>query len=627
MNIVVCIKQTPVAAEARLNEATKTLVREGVTLTVSSLDRRALLEAVRLRSQVGGTVTVITMGPPQAKSALVELMGLGADRAVHLSDPLFAGADTLATAQALSLAMRRLNPDLVMCGRFTIDSETGQVPSELAELLGIPQVTAVRKISPTEHPGLLWVEREADHGYEQYDVRLPALLSVTELIISTRRPTPEEMEAGGKKPLEVWNAADLGADPSKIGAAGSPTRVAGLRSAGLERKGTVVSGDNPEEAAHQLVNYLIGAGMFQPGRKQSTRNPRRRAAKRQAADGGIWVVAELHDGKPRPVTYELLGKAQELAETMGGQVACVLLGGSGIEEHVPAMGAYGADTVYMAKDFHLSSYDTSMYTTVLASAIQEFHPRAVLVPSTTNGRDLAPRVAARLQVGLTGDCVGLEVDEQGALAQLKPAFGGNIVSPIYSRTTPIMATVRPGMMTPCEPDWSFQPRVIPLGVSVRPDPRVKLLKTVNEPGLGPVSLDEADVVIAVGQGVGGPDSLPVLRQLADSMNAALAISLRVATAGWLPPQLQVGLTGKALAPHFYFAVAISGQPNHLIGVKKAEHIVAINNDPKAPVFQSADFGIVGDWAKVIPAVTRAVLEAREQQQPSPVSSTTSRSDR
>ena len=583
MNIVVCVKQTPSPADARIDEDTKTLVREGVPLVISSIDRRALLEALRLRDEVGGSLTVLTMGPPQAESALRECLALGADQAVHVTDPAFAGADTLATARALALALalalEKLSPDLIVCGKFTIDSETGQVPPEVAELLDIPQITSVRIVRPTEGQNTLWVERETDEGSEQYLVTLPALLSVTELIITPRRPSPEELEAAEGKPLEVWTTADLGGDPSRFGAAGSPTWVAELRSAELERSGPVISGDDPEEAAKQLATYLLDNGLFQPHHLQGDLQPRRPQPARPNPTRAVWVVAELTEERLRPVTYELLGVAQEMADELGGQVATVIVGGPTVADHIPSLGAYGADTVYLAADDGLSSYDTERYTEIVTSAIRQYQPYVVLFPSTTNGRDLAPRVAARLQVGLTGDCIGIEIQSDGQIAQLKPAFGGNIVSPIYSRTVPIMATVRPGMLAAHKPSEGNQPQVVSLPIPPGTSSRVRLLQSVVESGLDATRLDDAQVVVTVGIGIGGPENIPLVQELTEVVDGAMAASLRVASAKWLPPQLQLGLTGKAVAPRFYIAAGVSGQPNHLVGIKKAEHIIAINNDP------------------------------------------------
>jgi electron transfer flavoprotein alpha subunit len=611
VNIVVCVKQVPAPAEVRFDGTTKTLVREGVPLVISSIDRRALLTALRLREEVGGDVIVLTMGPPQAQSALRECLALGADRAVHLSDPAFAGADTLATAQALAQAMRKLVPDLIVCGKFTIDSETGQVPSEVAELLDMPQVTAIRKLRPTESPDTIWVERETDDGHEQYHVTLPALISVTELVISTRRPTPEEMEAVAERPIDTWSAADLGQDPSLYGTAGSPTWVADLRSAHLERSGHVVSGEVPEEAVGQLVAYLVESGLFQRRLHEEERLPRRPKPASVDHDRAIWVFAELMEGRLRGVTHELLGRAQELADQIGGEVAALLVGGPSVKDQAKALGAYGADTVYVAADERLSRYDTEAYTRLITAAVREHEPHMLLFPATTNGRDLAPRLAARLQVGLTGDCVALESDSDGQVAQIKPAFGGNIVSPIYSSTLPIIATVRPGMLTAHKPDHTVQPQVLPMPPLQDTPSRVQLLEAVVESDLGATALDDADVVVTVGQGLSGPEDLPAVRDLVEMLDGALASTLRVAALGWLPPQLQLGLTGRTVAPRFYFAVAVSGSPNHLVGARKAEHIIAINNDPEAPIFKSANFGIVGDWAEVVPALTRALAAAKK----------------
>ena len=613
MHIVVCVKQTPTAAEARLDPATNKLVREGVTLSVSSIDKRALLEALRLRSQVGGEVTVVTMGPPQARQALVDMLALGADKGIHLSDPLFAGSDTLATARVLSNAIRKLNPDLVMCGRFTVDSETGQVPSELADMLEMPQLTLLRKIATTDGGKTLNVERETDDGADEYNIRLPALLSVTELVIANRRIEPADLEAAKSKPLETWDGRMLNLDESQVGPIGSPTRVGGLRSAGLQRQGRIVQGDNPEEAARELATYLVKAGIFEENPKRLTeRKPRHKTRREVGRRGGpaIWVVAELRKGKVLPVTHELLGKAQDIADAMKGHVVAMLVGEEGVERLAGELGAYGADRVYVAAKGQLATYDTAMYTDVLCNAIRMASPAVVLLPSTANGRDWAPRVAARLNLGLTGDCVDIEVDKDGKLAQIKPAFGGNIVCPIYTRTSPIVATVRPGMLVACQPDWNVEPQVDILEVRVNPDRRIKLLKSTPEPMLATAPLDEADAVVAVGLGVGGAENLGHVKQLADSLHGAVAATLRVVERGWLPNQLQIGLTGKAVAPRFYFAIGLSGAANHVMGIKRAERIIAINQDAKAAIFGSADFGIVGDLNKVLPALNKALSEAR-----------------
>lgn len=612
MNIAVCIKQTPILSNAKFDEETKTLIRDGVTLTMSSIDRRALLEGIRLRDEVGGNVTVITLGPPQARAVLEEAMGLGADSAVLVSDAVFAGSDTLATSKALALALKKLTPDLVLCGKFTVDSETGQVPGEIAENLGAPQITSARQIKPTSNTNILWVERETDDGYEHYEVPLPAVVSVTEFIIARRSASPEELELGRSKPLIEWNLTDLGGDPKDFGKEGSPTWVAELRSAELERQGTVISGDNADAAAEQLTAYLVSNGLFEDFNQRTASFPRPAIRNNPDPQKAIWAVVELHGSEPSPVTYELLGRAQELAKPLNSEVAAVLITGSNANRHLDSLAAHGADKIYVASDDLFGTYDTEIYTNILSTAIMEHSPYAVLLSSGTNGRDLGSRVAARLELGLTGDCVNIEVDPDGQIAQIKPAFGGNIVSPIYSKTTPIMATIRPGMLEPCIPDWNVKAQSISLTMPANIATRVKLLGSGSELQEAEARLETAAAVIGIGLGFVDPENIPVARELADVMDGALAATLPAASRKWLASQVQLGLTGKAVAPRFYLAIGVSGQPNHLVGVRKSEHIIAINNDSEAPIFKSADFGIVGDWAEIVPALTRKIKALKSE---------------
>jgi electron transfer flavoprotein alpha subunit len=319
------------------------------------------------------------------------------------------------------------------------------------------------------------------------------------------------------------------------------------------------------------------------------------------------VVAESLAGELRPVSLELLGKAAELAEAVGTSVEALLMG-SEVESHAANLTAYGADTVHLADEPSLGGYDTSLYTDILAQCIQTRKLFAVLVPSTVNGRDLAARVAARLGLGLTGDCVGLEVDGEGRMVQLKPAFGGNIVAPILSRTMPQMATVRPGIMTPVEPDWSVRPAVERVEIGVLGPSPVELIESVIDPLNEGAELERARRVVGVGMGLGGPEGLAVARKLAGTIGAALGATRELCDAGWLPRQHQIGLSGKAVAPDLYIAVALRGPFNHTVGVQKAGTVVAINNSARAPIFKAADFGIVGDYREVVPVLTKALAD-------------------
>ncbi len=224
--------------------------------------------------------------------------------------------------------------------------------------------------------------------------------------------------------------------------------------------------------------------------------------------------------------------------------------------------------------------------------------------------DLAPRVAARLELGLTGDCIDLEVDLGGRLVQYKPAFGGNVVAPVLSRTTPEMATVRPGMLTPPAPAPGRQARIERLETDDLPANRVKVVARFDADAAA-AALDNAEVVVGVGKGIGGPESLAAVAELAEVLGgAALAATRPVADLGWLPRQHQVGLTGRAIAPELYVAIALRGALEHTVGIRRAGLVVAINDRPRSPIFKQADVGIVGDWTEVVLRLTAALAAAR-----------------
>ena len=368
----------------------------------------------------------------------------------------------------------------------------------------------------------------------------------------------------------------------------------------MTRRGEVLAGDSPEVLARALRERLTGLGVLDHARDAGAPLPPRS----QASGPPVWVVAELGVRGLRPVTRELLAKAAGLAVRLGGPVEAIVIG-PGVSE-APALAAAGADRVLVAEGPGLDPYTTEAHAAVLADAIRARGPRLVLLGSTALGRDLAPRVAARLGLGLTGDAIDLDVAPDGRVRQHKPAFGGSIVAPILSRTQPEMATVRPGMLRPAAPDPSRSPVVERLTVPPFAS-RVTVVRRDLLPDAGG-SLDSARVVLAVGKGIGGPGALAAIRDVAARLGAAIAATRDVTDAGWLPKQHQVGLTGRAIAPRVYIALGVSGAMEHLVGVRRAGVIVAVNTNPKAPIFKAADLGVVADWAAMLPHL-EAVLRA------------------
>jgi electron transfer flavoprotein alpha subunit len=611
MKVVVLVKQVPLVTDLKFDPETKTLIREGVPNVINPYDRYALVEGVKLKKAHGGEAVAVTMGPPQAREAMVEALALGCDRAVHIVDRAFAGSDTLATARALSLFLKKEGFDLVFCGKYSVDAETGQVGPEVAQLLDIPQITGVTKLEVADGGRHIRATRGTDEGQEVIECDLPALLTAEERLNRPGPTPPAALEAARSRPIEVLAADDLSPDHSIFGFAGSPTWVSEIYSVATTRQPVMLDGSSVDETVRRLTEHLLAQGLF--GTWQGAKEPPRVKARPPGAraDRAVWVVAETLGGQVRSVTHELLGRSVELADRLRGEVVGVLMGAEQ-RDHAAELAAYGADRVLLLENPQLDQYSPEGYANALAWAIQALRPYAVLVPATVRGRDFAPRVAARLGLGLTGDAIGLEVDDQERLVQLKPAFGGNIVAPILSKTFPQMATVRPGMLEAMQPDWGRQAAVQRLTLPDVGPIRTRTVQATHEVDATAMSLEQADIVVGVGTGLERRDNLKLVRELAEVLGAAVGATRRVTDANWLPRQHQVGLTGKAVAPKLYLALGIRGHMNHTIGIQRAQTIVAVNKDPEAPIFQVANYGIVGDCLQVIPALTQALAEAKQR---------------
>ena len=606
MKIIVCVKQVPFIGNLKFDFDRGRIVRQGVINVLNAFDRPAVTAAVEIARERGGEVVVLTLGPPEAREALIECLALGADRGIHPTDPAFAGSDTLATARALAAAIRRDGgADLILAGKHSTDSETGQVGPAIAELLDLPQVTGVYRLTLAADGRTLTAEREINDGYEIVSVPLPAVVTCAERLRPPTTVTPEDRARAATKPIEVLSAADLGLPAERIGAAGSPTQVGAAYSVEVARAGRIVEDADPERAAQLLARELIDRGLFLTDAKA---DPLAKWPERAARSSGraIWVVAEVVDGDLGPVAYELLGRAVELAASQDHDV-CALAIGLGAGRFARDLAAAGADRIYLADGPNLAPFMPEAYADLLARCVKRYRPDVVLVPATAEGRDYAPRAAARLALGLTGDCIGLEWDDAGRLRQLRPAFGGNLVAPIYSRTRPILATVRPGALRRLPPDHS---RVAPVEKlpGRLPAARTRVIDRTVERSEGAPHLATAPVIVGIGAGVGPPENYPAIYDLAQVMRAAIGGSRKVTDQGWLPRRQQIGLTGRAIAPRFYLALGVRGVSHHAIGIRRAGTIVAINNNPNAPIWKLSDLGIVGDWAMVVPALTRALRE-------------------
>ncbi len=328
---------------------------------------------------------------------------------------------------------------------------------------------------------------------------------------------------------------------------------------------------------------------------------RKRARTDVSDHQGVLVFGEQVDGEISPVVYELLGKGAELAEKLGEDLMCVVLG-EGMREASSDLVHYGVDRVYVYDHPSLASFRDDPYTDVLATLVCEEKPAIVLMGATNLGRSLAPRLAVRLKTGLTADCTGLDIDEKGNLLQTRPAFGGNVMATILCENhRPQMATVRYKVMRRAERDESHEGEVVDKQFDWDSlIDRAKVLESSRESSES--SITEADIIVSGGRGLGDPGGFKLIAELAEALGGAVGASRCTVDDGWIAYRHQVGLSGRTVRPKLYIACGISGSVQHLAGMQTSDIIVAINKDPSAPIFRVADYGIVGDLYEVVPKI-------------------------
>ena len=610
MKIAVCVKYVPVVSRIQFDYENKVIQREGVPSEINPFDLLGINMAVDLKQGDADSVVAVSMGPPNAAEGLTQCYALGADRAVLLSDRALAGSDTLATAQALSLALQRESPDLIVCGRNSSDAETGQVGPEVAELMGLPHVGNVRQLEIDRAANRITVERATDEGYQVLECPLPAVVCVTEGAGQERYPGREEMAEAEEKAVEQLTCADLTDDLSLFGLEGSPTWVEDIRLVEPDRLGVVIRDETPEEAARQIAEHLRER-LTALAAEDSQDSDDTDLPHHDGGDRPIWVVAELAGDGVRQVTLEMLGKARALTPITQSEVVAVVISDS-IGDPAASLGIMrplvmgGADRIMTLDTTGLGPVCGRGVADNLSDAIAADPPYAILFAATADGRDLAARIAARLRLGLTGDAIDLEINDSGQLVQLKPALGGNVVAPILSKTLPNLVTLRPGVLTPAAPESGARlVRMDPISPASSDGADVTLVSEHLSEEHGALELTSAEVVVGVGMGV-TEEGVPTAQQLASSIGASICTTRNVVHSGWLPHHIQVGISGRTIAPQVYLAVGIRGAFNHTVGIQKAGVILAINRNHRAAIFRAADYGIVGDWNEYLPPVVEAI---------------------
>ena len=585
MRIAVLVKQVPAFDEMKLDDNGR-LVREGIELELNPYCRRAVAEAVILAGERSNTkVTVITLGPPSAEDSLREAIAWGLAHGVDVdgvlvSDPGFAGSDTIATAKAVVATLKHAGPfDLVLAGRNSVDADTGQVPAQVAALCSLPFLAGVRYLNldgETVH-----ARCEHDDGWMQAEVELPVVLSCAERLCDPAKVDPPERALVPADRIRRVTAAELGAGP--WGDAASLTTVGATRFMEVVRARRAWAEEPVALQVENALTLLRERGAF------------------DESDEATETVSELaHDAPPAFVlcepgratmTRELLGAAMGLT----GNVVAVTLEAP----DAATFGSWGANAVCFLEGENVEE-DVARAVVDLATSRGA---TTILAGSTAWGREVASRIAAAFDCGLVGDAVDLEMDEPwGSLTAWKPAFGGQLIASIGYRSERRVATVRPGVLPLLQPRPTF-PAVYVDTFPMEQRSRVRVLARTRDDDLD--VLAQARAVVGVGQGV-APERYDALEPLCSLLGAELAATRKVTDKGFLPRSRQVGITGRAIAPRLFVSIGASGKFNHAIGIRAAQTVLAINPDASAPIFEHADAGIVAPWEEAVPLLVAAL---------------------
>jgi len=628
MNYIVLVKQVPDIKNIP-NEAwdwEKGTLRRGLLENVcNELDKQALAFALGLRDKNNGKVVSLTMGPPFAEEVLRYSLSVGADAAVLLTDRKLGGADTAATAYPLGQAIRKIEKEIfngdkqyaIVSGMQSVDGDTAQVPPQIAEELGIVHVAYATSFSFDN--GNLRVDRITRRGTETVVLNsYPCMVTVTNWTLPPNASFGRTRWAFSQE-LYQWSADDVRADESHIGLTGSRTTVVRIFSPKEVSQRNCVFENDMGELVKALKEAYAGKleAKEEEGEEAKYQVPE---GKKPDYVGDVWVYAEQEGGEINPASFELLGKATELAAPLKEKVGAVLVG-KNVKGLAQELIAYGADKVYMAEHELLEGFLPVPYTNTVSDLINKYKPQMMLFSATPIGRELAPRVSYRTESGLTADCTGLDIidftrgkqEHTAILRQTRPALGGNIMAAIITQNSAVqMSTARPGVMQALEPDRKRTGEIIEYTPEITEADLGSKIVSAELRQLAS-EITDAAVIVCGGAGCKTKDSYDkFIPPLAESLGKflgeeAMVGATRVAVeSGFIDRSHQIGQTGQTVKPRVYVGIGISGAVQHLTGMQNSDIILAINKDPNARIFKVCDFGIVGNLEEIVPELIKAI---------------------
>lgn len=632
LTIVSLIKQVPLPTEMRMGE--DGLMDRTKAKSIINIDCQFGLEAgLQLKKQYpDARLIVCSMGPLSFEKSLKTALAMGYDEAYLLSDRKLGGSDTFATGLSIASLLKHMGLDkesgaefIVLAGRQTSDGDTAHVPSQVAENLGIPQATFVETVKADGHDNVI-ARRIIEGGFQILKLPLPCVVSLTPTGIPPRKPSLAGAVRARSTEIKVFSADDVGIDASKVGINGSPTIVAHVENIVSDRPPVMMSerGSETEIVADFIENF--GKGGNAPVEhaakvEKEAARPDFPVVDTRGEYRGIMTWAEITNGRIARPSLELFTPARHLADQLGGgtRITTVLIG-KDVAHLADELFENGADEVILVEDDRLEEYLVLPFSNIMAQVMKERKPEIALFSATTAGRELAPRIAVKTHSGVTADCTGLEIGEyvnrkekkiiRPILHSRRPTYGESKLATILGFVYPQISTARAGTFELPKPEKgrkgvlsTFEP------VLGKSDFVTEIVETVRGEG-GLQSLFDAEVIIAGGRGATG-DGLALVKQLAEALKAQgikaeWAASRVVVDEGIAEYARQIGQTGKTVRPKVYISVGISGAIQHIAGIKESDKIVAIDHNVKASVFHHADFGMVGDYNDILPALIEKV---------------------
>jgi electron transfer flavoprotein alpha subunit len=632
LTIISLIKQVPLPTEMRMGD--DGLMDRTKAKSIINIDCQFGLEAgLQLKKQhPDAKLIVCSMGPPSFEVALKTAISMGYDEAYLLSDRQLGGSDTYATGLAIATMLKHLGfskdskePYIVLAGRQTSDGDTAHVPSQVAESIGIPQATFVESIKADES-GKVLAKRIIEGGYQMMKLPMPCVISLTPTGIPPRKPSLSGAIKARNSKITTFGIADIGLGTEKIGLTGSPTIVAKVVNIVSERAPITMSEGTTESTLvdNLIANITKGGNVLEKteaAAKKEIERPDFPGKDFRNGSTGIVTWAEITNGKIARPSLELLTPARNLATQLGeGTKVMTVMIGKNVQHLAQTLIEHGSDEVIVVENDKLEEYLVLPFSSIFEQIIKARKPEIALFAATTSGRELAPRIGMKTDSGVTADCTGLEIGEyidrknkvivSPILESRRPTYGESKLATILGFVCPQISTARAGTFEVPKREEGRQGIVSTFTPTLHDvDFVVEIMQTVRGEG-GLQGLFEADIIVSGGRGT-TVDNLGLVKSLAEALQlqgikAEWACSRPVVDEGVAEYARQVGQTGKTIRPKLYIAVGISGAIQHIAGMKESEKIIAINNNPKASIFNFADFGIVGEYQDLLPELIERV---------------------